>query len=356
MDKFLSKKPMSWKKDTVYIIVTSIASYLLMAMVYPDLLIHHIIYFSQNHDTEVPFLSAFTLISNYYHGGIQLWNPYDQMTYFFHHLGNGLYTIASIITAAAYILLASFFEYPGEAFQSIHPICFHTITILIRTIGGYLLLSRFKVSPILIFASLVYLNTFLVNLNYLGYLTNNLYSFLPLLLYFMLRFFEGFRLNDFLASLIVMTLTVANSPLLALGYFYQAVHFYLLIGLAGAWFLANRPSIKSIYNHIKRATAWKNVGKLFVVSCLCLAIMLPYLKMERTLQTDFYIPEAFDEDKDGRMTDKYSIDKYFSKPTMSTMFSTFKPSEFLLKSVDFDTNHAYKDWSFLGFPRFYSRA
>lgn len=232
---------MNWKKDTVYIIVTSIASYLLMAMVYPDLLIHHIIYFSQSHDTEVPFLSAFTLISNYYNGGIQLWNPYDQMTYFYHHLTNGMYTIASIITAAAYILLASFFEYPGEAFQSIHSICFHSTTILIRTIGGYLLLRRFKVNPVLIFASLIYLNTFLVNKETLGFLVTNLYSFLPLLLYFMLRFFEGFRLNDFLASLIVMTLAVANSPLLALGYFYQAVHFYMLFGLAGAWLLADTP-------------------------------------------------------------------------------------------------------------------
>tara|TARA_B100000686_G_scaffold158757_1_gene166396 strand:+ start:119 stop:2959 length:2841 start_codon:yes stop_codon:yes gene_type:complete len=339
---------MSWKKDVASIIIASVASYFTMAIVYPDLLIHHNIYFMHQHDTEVPFLSVFTLISNYYNGGIQLWDPYAQMTYSFYHLGGGFYTIVSIMSAATYVFLAPLIEYPGEAFQSIFTISFHIFTILIRTVGGYLLLKRFKVSPVVIFASLIYLNTFLSGPQYLGFLTNNLYSFLPLLMYFMLRFFEGWRLNDFLSSLVVMTLAVANSPLLALGYFYQAVHFYMLVGLVGSWFLANKPSFRRMCGYLKAGTTLKNILKTFLVGGLCLAIMLPFLQMERTLQTDFYIPDAFDEGSGGRMVNKYSVDKYFSKPSTPT----FSPNQFILNSVDFNTNHYWYDWGFLGFSTF----
>ena len=101
---------MSWAKDIANITIVSIVSFITMAAVYPDLLIHHKIYFQHQHDTEIPFLSAFTLISHYYNGGVQLWDPYDQMTYSFVHLSSGFYTIASIMTAAIYILLATFIE------------------------------------------------------------------------------------------------------------------------------------------------------------------------------------------------------------------------------------------------------
>ena len=336
---------MNWKKDIAAITVASIASYLTMALVYPDLLIHHKIFFMHQHDTEIPFLSAFALISHYYNGGIQLWNPYDQMTYSFVHLASGFYTIASIMTAAVYILLDPFIEHQGEAFQSIHSICFHSVTILIRTIGGYLLLRRFKINMVIIFISLIYLNTFISTPNYLGLLTNNLYSFFPLLMYFMLRFFEGCKLNDFLASIVVMTLAVANSPLMALGYLYQATHSYLLVGLTGTWFLANKPSIKSVCNYLKAGITLKNIAKAFFIGVLCFSIMLPYLQMEKTLQADFYIPEAFDKASGGRMTNKYSIENYFSKPTTPS----HKPKEFLLRSVNSQKNDYFYEWSFIGF-------
>jgi hypothetical protein len=339
---------MKCKNDTGQIIIASMASYLFMAMVYPDLLIHHKVYFLQQHDTEIPFLSTFTLISNFYNGGIQLWDPYDQMGLSYFHLSTGFYTFANIVTAAIYILLAPTFDYPGEAFQSLFSICFYASTILVRTAGGYLLLKRFKISPFFVFISLIYLNTFFFGSSYLGLLTNNLYSYFPLLAYFMLRFFENCKLNDFLASVVVMTLAVANSPLMALGYFYQAVHFYMLVGLVGAWFLYGKPSIKYIWNYLKKGITLSNIAKSILVGGLCFAIMFPYLQMEKTLKTDFYIPEAFDKSSDGRMTNKYSIEKYFSK----TINPSFKPSQYLRKSVVFNSNQYYKDWGYLGISTF----
>jgi hypothetical protein len=335
----------SWQKNIAFIFFTSLASYLVMAMVYPDLLIHHKIVLSNQHDTEVPLLNTFSLISNYYQGGIQLWNRFDQMTYAYFHLGTGFYTTSNILTAAVYIFLSPFFEYPGEALQSIHSIVFHAFNILLRTAGGYLLLRRLCSNKLLIFISLIYLNTLLSIPMYLGLLTNNLYSLFPLLAYFMMRFFEGFKLNDFLGGTLTMTLGVATSPLMALGYFYQAVHFLLLAGLIWAWFMAKEPSIKNIFMYLKIGATAKNVFKTGVVCAICLAIMLPFLQMERSLKDDFFIPEAFEEKAGGRMTGKHSISKYFSKPTGPHL----KPKDFPLQSVDSQQNIYFFDWWFIGF-------
>lgn len=337
--------PVSWHKGIAFILFASLASYLVMGMVYPDLLIHHKILLSHQHDTEVPLLNTFSLISQYYHGGIQLWDRLDQMTYSYFHLGAGFYTVSNILTAAVYIVLSPFIEYPGESLQSIHIIGFHAFTILVRTAGGYLLLRRFSSNQLFIFISLIYLNTLLSIPMYLGLLTNNLYSLFPLLAYFMVRFFESFKLNDFLAGVLVMTLGIAMSPLMALGYFYQAVHSLLLVGLIWSWFTAKKPSIASTLKSLKNGVTLKNVIKAGVAGALCLAIMLPFLNMERSLKDDFFIPEAFEENSKGRMTNKYSISNYFSKPAVPH----YKPKEFLLKSADSQQNDYFYEWSFIGF-------
>jgi len=73
--------------------------------------------------------------------------------------------------------------------------------------------------------------------------------------------------------------------------------------------------------------------------------MLPSLKMEKTLQDDFYIHEVFDEKVDGRMVDKYSIDKYFARTSWIVPIT----ETFLFKAVDFWNNESFADWVFLGY-------
>src|SRR5205823_2074286 len=128
--------------------ISFLASMLTMMAIFPDLLVWHKMSFMWQHDTEIPFENTFTLVSQYYHGGIQLWNPYDQMSYAFSHTTSGLYTLANLMTASAYILLRRFFNHPGEAFHGIYSIGFFSFNTLIRTLGGYLLLREFCVSPL----------------------------------------------------------------------------------------------------------------------------------------------------------------------------------------------------------------
>lgn len=327
-----------------FILISTLSSLLIMGMVFPDLLIHHTMVHMHQHDTGIPFEGVFALLSHYYQGGVQLWNRFDQLNYGYFHITAGLYTLANMMTAIAYILISPFADSPSQAFQSIHSVGFHTAGIFIRTVGGYLLLRRLGVNPLINFVSLIYLNTLLSSEHYLGYVTNSYYSMLPLLIYFILRFFESFRLNEFLGAFTTMTLIVASCPLLALGYFYQAVHFFLIICLARAVLMKNESSIRNLFKAIKEGFSAKNLFKICIVGALCLSIMLPYLQMKKTLEDDFYLPAASGEETEGRMKNKYSIEKYFSKPTPEKP----APAKFLSKALDFwDNSHG--GWVFLGF-------
>ena len=130
-------------KPIGFIFLSSFASIVLMALVYPDLLVFHKIVLSHQHDTEIPLLNTFALISHYFNGGVQLWNRYDHMSFSFTQLSSGYYTLANLFTAAIYLFFSPIIERPGEFLQSVHSLGYHAASILMRTIGGYLLLRRF---------------------------------------------------------------------------------------------------------------------------------------------------------------------------------------------------------------------
>ena len=327
-----------------FILISTLSSLIIMGLVFPDLLIHLKMVFVHQHDTEIPYEGVFALVSHYYQGGIQLWNRFDQSSYGFFHITAGLYTLANLMTTIAYIFISPFFDSPSQAFQSIHSVGFHAAAIFIRTVGGYLLLRRLCANPLIIFISLIYLNTLLSSEHYLGYVVNSYYSMLPLLVYFILRFFESFRLKEFLGAFTTMTLTVASCPLLALGYFYQAIHFFLITCLARAMLTKDKGSLRNLFKAIKEGFIARNLVKICMVVTICLAIMLPYLQMQKTLEDDFFIPAASYEEKEGRLENKFSIKKYFSKPTAEIPV----PKEFLWKVFDFWENDI-TDWVFLGF-------
>jgi hypothetical protein len=328
----------------IFIFLSVLVSFMIMALVYPDLLIHHKMVFVHQHDTEIPFYGVFTIVSHFYNGGIQLWDRYDMVRYDFFHITSGIYTLANLLTAGAYIILSPFYKYQGEAFQSIHSIGYHASCIFIRTAGAYLLLRKFVRHPWIIFVSLIYLNTLLSSIQYLGLYTSSYFSLLPLLLYFILCFFENLKLNDFLLAVLTFTVCTSNSAFMALGYFYQAVHFFILSCIAGFFIAHGQESLKNLYQVINKGVTAKNLSKIVLVGVLCFSIMLPFLQMERTITEDFFIPDAFDQNSGGRMTDKFSISKYFSKPT----YNLANPFDFFARAVGFG-NYVFSDWLFLGF-------
>lgn len=335
----------SFAYSCLFIVIALLVSYLVMMVVDPELFAFHRRGFMLAHDTELPIENIFSLISNFFNGGIQLWDPYDQMNYAYTQLSSGIYTLSNILTAALYIIVYPFLDYPGETLYSFHIIVWHGINMAIRTIGGFLLLRRFTANPWIILISIVYLNSLLTNEVYMGLLTNNLYSYLPLLLFFIIRFFDEYRLNDFLAALVVMTLAVADSPLFGLGYFYMVVHFFIVCCLIYALFFKEKNSSIKV-----KSTKSQIILKLCVTAGLCFLILLPTLYWSESLKQDFYIEGSGFDNTEGRMSKLMSPSMYFKveKSNGSQKIGRANPDEFLEGSIDFGKNNMYQSWIFLG--------
>ena len=262
----------SFKDTVLFILGVFLASFVILSFLYPDLWFFHTRRLLIAHETESPWESTFILVSHFFHGGIQLWDRFDQMSNAYFVLSFGVYGVVNIITAFIFIIFSPFFSHPAQALYHTHLVFFYGLTCLIRTIGGYVLLRKLVSNKAVIFISLIYLNTLLTSYMMTpGIVTQAGYSFLPLLLYYILCFFEDFRLRTFLLAGLVMTLCFVSSPLFTLGYFYQVVHFFILscgtaFLLQRGWRkLRGRPSLP-------RKEFFKNMG----LSACCLLIILPY--------------------------------------------------------------------------------
>ncbi len=328
----------------LFILLCAVSSFLFVAALYPSLLIFHQESYMYGHDTEIPFENTFTIVSQFYHGGLQLWDRFGQMNIAYYHLSSGVYTLANCFTAFLYILLAPMFSHPSEAFHSVYTVGFHGFTIFIRTVGGYLLLRRLGLGPTAIFLSVIHLNTFLSVQAYSGLLTNNLYSYLPLAMYFLLCFFENFRLHQFLLVLLALTITVANSVLIALGYFYVVVHFFIVSCII--WriiFKKSWPPLRLFRGKWKAGLNRKNILKFLGITGICFMIMLPNLYLAQSLQKDFFIDNSGLGGTTGRMQEAFNIAKYFTRG-----ITYIDPKTFLIRSIDYLDQAVGEGWMFMG--------
>ncbi len=306
---------------------------------------HHFIFgdvrFLGNHDTEIPFQNTFALVSQFLNGGIQLFDRFDQINYAYAHLTTGFYTIINVVVAFLYTLCSSFFAFPGEAFHHFYSVVFYALTIALRCVGGYLLLRRWTDNWWVIMASLVCFNTLLSSqMMNNGIFTNNLYSYLPLLLYFLLRFFEFYKLNDFLAFLLVMTIAVANSPLFALGYFYPVVHGFILAAVVAAlirWILRR----ERIY---PKMITKAHIFRIGLCVTVCVGIILPNILWLKSLNEDFYVAGSGLGETQGRIGNAFHIDRYFQVAGKSFA----NPLDWPFESIDYTHTVWPSAWMFLG--------
>ncbi len=332
-------KSSSSLKSCLFILLSATVSYVVMGFVYPELLFRHELSFLWQNDGGILKESLFTFVSNALHGGVQLWNRYDEMNYAYLYLSHGIQTLVNILTGWTYLLLSPFFAEPGKALHIFYCSVFHFFLILIRTAGGYLLLRKFRCHPLVIFVSLLILNTLLTSHMYVGYTPSNLYSYFLLLAYFLLRFFDRFHLKDFLCSLLVMAMACANSLLLALGYFYQVVHFFMV-----GCFVFNFGQFKATMSKFKQGFTQSNLWRVLGVLSVCILLTLPCLYLARSLKKDFYIPNSGLGDTKGRMKMGLNPLEYF-KPAGKSFAN---PWDWPVKAVDFEHNDWAGSWLFLG--------
>ncbi len=333
---------MSLRKPShvMMIIVGFAASLMACLFLFPDLFFWRNQSFLWHHDTEIPFQNIFALVNHISHGGVGLFDRYDGMNFAYAHLTSGVYTLANVLTALVFYVCSPFMDRPGEAFHHFFSIGFHAITLAIRTIGGYLLLNKFRLHPMVNVISLVIFNTLLSSTMYFGYSTENLYSYFPLLAYFIISFFDSGRLRDAACAVVVMTIAVANSPLFALSYFYQVVHFLIVCALV--MFLWNTVRGQMAWPPRNREWTW---GHTLVTAGICALILLPSILLAQSLTHDFYIASSGLGGTEGRVQNMFHPMKYFGPNKHETITPL---GEFPFKAIDFTNTWWEKSWVFMG--------
>src|SRR3989338_1824001 len=203
-------------------------AYLLMCLVFPDLFVKTNISFIRFGDTEINFYGTFTLASNLFHGGIQLWDPYNQMPLAYFYTAVSMLSFSTLWTALVYSIFAPFVSYPGQFFHVFYSRFYYVPAMLILCAGSYLLFRRFTKNPVLLIVLTMFSESLLLPQMYLGLNTESLFSFFPLLIHFILSFFEHGRFRDAICAVLMFSVCVGMFPLIAVGYFYQGVHFVVL--------------------------------------------------------------------------------------------------------------------------------
>jgi len=333
-------KDTSFKDTVLFILGVFLASFVIQSFLYPDLCFYLTRRLGTSHETQIPLESTFILVSHFFHGGIQLWDRFDQMNNAFFVSINGIYGVANIITAFIFIIFSPFFSHPAEALYHTHLFLFYGLTSFIRTIGGYLLLRKLISNKAVIFICLLYLNTILTSyMMTQGLMAHGVYCFLPLVLYFIFCFFEDLRLRTFLSAALVMALCLISSPYLTFGYFYQAVHFFIL-SCAGNFLLRREWHKLRQRPPLPKAELFKNIG----LAACCSLIILPYYWWGHALSHDFYVHGSGLGGSEGRFNNIFNLKEYFN-----IFGKGFANSfEFLGTALDYHHNVGGTTWLFIG--------
>ena len=323
-----------------HLVISTILSYAIACFIFPEMFIYHSISFLNFSDYEFNYAGVFTLLSNFYHGGIQLWNPYDQMPLAYYHLTGGLYTYSNVVTAVAHVIVGAFTS-SSEAFHRTFSIVFFGTSIIVRCAGFYLLLGRFTKEKWILFAGTFLGSTLFSIPMYMGLNCVSLYSLFPLLIHFSLRFFERGEVEDIFLALLVFVLGVSFDPMVGVGYFYQGVHLFLLSALAWC-VVAQRKQISQVrlgdfMREMRRRRTWA----FALTACgLCAIMILPSVVM---LIAEY---KSYDfAAESSRLNNVFSVTEYFKRPVF------FAPRiELFFRTFDFQHNLWYGSWVFLGFP------
>ncbi len=321
----------------------------ILVILYPDQFIHCSRRFMMSHDTELHEENLFTLVSYFFQGGVQLYDRFDGISNIYNMMTAGLYSVLDMLLAGIYLVISPFCDHSGQLLHNVYSIGFYTGGAILRLLGGYLLLGKFTRNRAAIMIALVYFNVFLVSqVMNRGMHTNNLYSYLPLLFYFILNFFESFKLKELCLAALVLVIAIANAPFFALSYFYILVHFFVISCLIVCCVYSLRPVKGCVTAAIKgwrQPREWKYA--MGIVAAIVL-LLLPYALMNHSFKTDFFIANSGLNGTQGRLQGM-GISDYFAFPGRSYAH----PLEFLIKAFDFSETRWGSTWMFLGFSTFF---
>lgn len=319
------------KGHWINIAIAILVSCALGALLFPERFLLFNATFMDYTDSPLSYAGSFYVTNSMYHGGIQLWNRYDQMPMTFFNLNFSMYKISNILTALSYAIVSPFSKEPAHLFHSLFSWIFIVSTLCIRVVGVYLLLSLFVKRRWILIAGTVYGSLVLCPQFMMALSTNIIYSLFPLMMYCLLRFFDELRSKHLFSFAIIWIYCIATDFFCGLGYLYQAAHFIIVPGLVWAWF-KHRTALLNF--------RWRKEYNIKIVLLVLLSLVMigpsVYLVKSNYHDYEFGIESS-------RMKDPFSVTKYFKRP------AAWAPQEgFLKRTFDYTENLWSLDWLYLG--------
>jgi hypothetical protein len=319
-----------FKKNLYSILFAIIISTIILMAIFPNLMFGNY-HFMNAHDPATHYNNFLQIFSELKNGGIQFWNIYDLTSTFFVQLSYGIYNFQNFITA----LIFFFFNYFSNFnYHSFYSFTFFFIGIVIRSFGFFILFKYIISNYNLAIFGTIVANIFITYHLNIGLVTSNLLSYLPILLFIILKIFDKKELNYFLFLILLSTICIANSPLMTLGYFYMTVHAFLLSLFVINFYNKKFHFFKFTNNIIFNR---KNLIKIFFTIFISLLIILPYLLMLKYLSSDYFIPNSGLQGTSGRLNQILNPHEYFSKEIYTNNFHNFLSNVF---------NYKYQKWQY----------
>lgn len=335
--RFFENRPRLY--SVLHILGSSILSLLVMCFLFPDLILRHQFSFTKFNDQNVDYYGVFTIVSNFFHGHIQLWDNYNQMPLAYDYLNGGMTAFSNLFTAAIYILISPLLHYPAEAFYSIYSVVYFYGSILVRSAGFYLLLSRFTKKKSILLFSTVFASSFMSPQSYLGLNDSNIFSFFPLIIHFMLRIFERRQFKYLVTTFLLMVICIGNYPFVSLSYFYLGVHIVLL-SIIGWFLITNRYKLVSIFRQIKIYPGREKIKQAALVLLLSFLILLPFVYMLKENYKDY---DFASQSSRFANLNIFNINTYFQRDTQVA-----PQKEFFYRMLNFEDIDWFSSWLYLG--------
>jgi len=327
----------TWQKPLCFILIATLISWAANCILFPELLIYKdICFYIPKYDYEFNYAATIILIQNWLHGGIHLWNRFDQLPFGTLQLLGGIYSADHIMTAILYYFADKIISIEdGASFFSFFVTSFYFINCVIRTAVGYILLRRFRLSPLVMLTSLVLLNTICTTHMLQGFGLVYLYTLFILIMHFALEFADNPVPKNMFLFFLSYLLVGASSPLFSLSYFYLGTHCFVAALIL--WFcIYNKDKFTLSLNWLRQRCFWIRFAICTVVSVL---IIFPSFWMLLHNWKDTYFAA-----ESSRFNNLLSIPEYFKRDVF------FAKQEFLLRNAfDYRTNDWGYSWIFLGF-------
>ena len=289
-------------------------------------------YLIQKYDYEFNFNATFILIQNALHGGVGLWNVFEQMPHAYLHLVGGIYSPDHIIAAFTLIVLGKAFqlEQPDTYFWLFN-VVFYSLHHIERAVLGYLLLKEFTASRATQFWALFVLNTLLSSHMVMGFGLVFLYVLFFLIIYLIYKLFKQVTAERLAALIIGMAIAGNASPLFSLSYFYLALHCFFFSCLV---VLFATDGIAGIVLRGRELAAAIKGRPLAIAGALLLGLLIvsPSLLMLANNWGDYQFGV-----ETSRFQKPFSIKEYFRRPVF------FGPQSELIPNA---LNPLHTDWGY----------